>query len=230
MISLAFFIGLLSSVHCVGMCGPLMFTVLGKANNFWSTSGRQLLYQFGRITSYSLLGLVLGFLGAGGMRNGWQQQLSVFTGTLLLFFGCYHLLGRQIPAIARRQQWLMTPVLEKMAYWLQRPGGHFMVGCLNGLLPCGMVYLALASALNTGAALRGGIFMLFFGLGTLPLMLGAAMLGSSIKGRIKVKFTKWMPALMILFGLWFILRGANLGIPYLSPIPHASIMNDALCK
>ncbi|GAA4794715.1 sulfite exporter TauE/SafE family protein [Olivibacter ginsenosidimutans] len=229
MISLAFFIGLLSSVHCVGMCGPLMFTVLGKTNSFWSTSSRQLLYQFGRITSYSMLGFALGLLGAS-IQNGWQQQLSLFTGVVLLFFGVYQLIGRQIPAIARRQQLLVTPVLEKMAYWLQKPRGHFMVGCLNGLLPCGMVYLALASALNTGTALRGSLFMLFFGLGTLPLMLGAAMIGSTIKGRLKLKFTKWMPALLILFGLWFVLRGANLGIPYLSPIPYSSAANDILCK
>jgi len=230
MILLAFFIGLLGSVHCVGMCGPLMFAVLDQQGTFWSTASQQLLYQFGRIVTYSLLGLVLGLLGAGGIISGWQQHLSILTGCLLLLLGVYHIIGRQIPIIARQQQMLIAPILQKMGYWLRRPGGHFMVGLLNGLLPCGMVYLALASALNTGTPLRGGLFMLWFGLGTLPLMLGASIIGVAIKGKLKIKLAHWLPLLLIVFGIWFILRGSNLAIPYLSPALDNPAAIDVLCK
>src|SRR5690606_12610000 len=93
-----------------------------------------------------------------------------------------------------------------------------MAGMLNGLLPCGMVYLALASALSSGSLLNGAQFMVLFGLGTLPLMLTAGVAGSFIKNRLKLRFTAWLPALFLVMGCWFVLRGANLDIPFLSPL------------
>jgi len=226
--TLAFFIGLLGSVHCVGMCGPLMFALPDVGSSPMKHFLQPLAYQVGRVLTYTTLGLILGCLGATPLMQDWQQPLSILTGCFLLLLAAHHLLGRQIPALAKQQQKLLAPLLKSMGKWLQKPGGHFMVGLLNGLLPCGMVYLALASSLNTGSAIQGASFMFFFGLGTWPLTLGATYLGSFFKHRLRLNYTRWLPALLLVFGIWFILRGANLDIPYLSPALQAS-GKDILC-
>ncbi len=225
---LAFFIGLLGSVHCVGMCGPLMFALPKTDRGILSRFVQPLLYQIGRISMYCFIGLLLGLIGSGSHIQGWQAPVSVATGCILIFMALYHFLGRRIPFIAQQQQRLMTPLLNAMGFWLTRPGGQFMIGLLNGILPCGMVYLALASALNTGSALTGAYFMLSFGLGTLPLTLGTMYIGNILKQRFTFNYAKWLPSLLLVFGIWFILRGANAHIPYLSPIIQPNGI-DILC-
>ncbi len=166
----------------------------------------------------------MGLLSAGSAWKGWQQQLSILTGLLLLTLGVYHLVGRHVPFIAKRQQAWMAPFIRQMGYWLYRPGGNFVVGMLNGLLPCGMVYLALAASLNTGSPASGAAFMGLFGLGTVPVMLSAGIAGSFIKKYIPIRFSAWLPFLFLVMGSWFILRGANLNIPYLSPVLYPQAM------
>ncbi|QNL48699.1 sulfite exporter TauE/SafE family protein [Olivibacter sp. SDN3] len=226
---LAFFIGLLGSIHCVGMCGPLMFSMPSPSGSSLKGLKRLLLYQFGRLLTYGLLGLVLGAIGAGSYVHGWQQYLSMFTGIFLIGMAVYHIFGRYVSFIARRQQQLFLPLLQKMSYWIQQPGGHFMVGLLNGLLPCGMVYMALATALNTSTPADGFLFMLMFGAGTLPLLLTAGFIGNFFKGFMKFNRSRWLQLLFFVLGIWFILRGADLGIPYLSPL-SAPQRGDILCR
>ena len=227
--ALAFFIGLLGSVHCVGMCGPLLLALPNAEQSRWRQLVNQLLYQIGRIMTYGILGMLLGLLGAGTAIQGWQQYVSIITGCGLVIAGFYHLLQRIFllpfqPALP----WI-KPVLNQLGYWMQKPGGHLMVGLLNGLLPCGMVYLALASALNTGSVVKGLWFMIFFGLGTLPLMWSAGFFGHFLKHRLKMNQATWLPALFVLMGIWFILRGASLDIPYLSPLITVGSSSDPLC-
>lgn len=226
---LAFFIGLLGSIHCVGMCGPLMFSIPNSTGSSLGRVTNLLLYQFGRLLTYGLLGLFLGAIGAGSHLQGWQQYLSVFTGIFLIGMAIYHVFGRHIPTISLGQQKLLTPLLQKMGYWIQRPGGHFMVGLLNGLLPCGMVYMALATALNTNSSTNGFLFMLMFGAGTLPLLLTAGFIGNFFKGFMKFNRSTWLPLLFLILGVWFILRAANLGIPYVSPLLTPQT-GDILCR
>ncbi|MGK9125142.1 sulfite exporter TauE/SafE family protein [Olivibacter sp. SA151] len=215
---LAFFIGVISSVHCVGMCGPLMFA-LPAMNVSWAKQvGIHLLYQLGRILTYGLLGFVLGLLGAGTLIRGWQQYISLVTGIILLLFALYYFLQRYGKGSFSYGGTFWQPLFNKMGYWIQRPGGHFVVGLLNGLLPCGMVYLALAAALNTGSPVNGFIFMAFFGLGTVPLLLIALVCGHYFRKRIRLNFIGLIPFLFLIMGVWFILRGANLDIAYLSPL------------
>lgn len=226
---LAFFIGLIGSVHCIGMCGPLMFALPNVRNSIQLQIRNQVLYHIGRIFTYGILGLIMGLIGATSLMKGWQQYLSIITGIFLIGFGTYHLLSRYLPISSNQSNMLMLPLLNKMSFWLKKPGGHFMVGTLNGLLPCGMVYLALASALNTGSATNGWLFMLMFGLGTLPLMLGASFIGHFFKNRLKIRFSGWLPFIFLVMGFWFILRGANLNIPYLSPLIYPETGN-ILCQ
>ncbi|WP_134088290.1 sulfite exporter TauE/SafE family protein [Olivibacter sp. XZL3] len=216
---LAFFIGLIASVHCVGMCGPLMFALPIEGGSWFHHLSPQLLYQSGRILSYSFLGFLLGMLGAGAALKGWQQYASLLSGSILVLLAFFYFMQRY--GFGRRSYGdaFIQPLLNKMGFWLRRPGGHFMVGILNGFLPCGMVYLALATALNTGSPLNGALFMALFGLGTMPLLLLTTTFGRYFMGRhLKVRFASLLPVLFLVMGIWFILRGANLNIAYLSPL------------
>src|SRR5690606_2639087 len=144
--------------------------------------------------------------------------LSITTGFILICMAITTFAGHHSNRLLIWQQKLFAPLFKRMGYWLYRPGGNFIAGLLNGFLPCGMVYMALATALNTGSVLGGGKFMLLFGLGTLPLMLITGIAGNYIKRYIPFKLSTWLPALFLIMGIWFILRGSNLDIPYLSPL------------
>ena len=214
---LAFFMGLLGSLHCVAMCGPLLLALpAGKGHG--RIVFNRIIYQIGRILTYTALGLIIGFISIGAEYKGWQQGLSIFTGLMLVGMGLFTFFGHHSSGIIKAQQKLFAPLFKRMGYWLYKPGGNFIAGMLNGFLPCGMVYMALATALNTGNTIAGGRFMLLFGLGTLPLMLLTGIAGNYVKRILPFKLSTWLPTLFLIMGLWFILRGSNLDIPFLSPL------------
>lgn len=215
---LAFFMGLLGSLHCVAMCGPLLMALPTSGKEHTKIVFNRIIYQIGRVLTYSALGLVIGFISIGAEYKGWQQSLSILSGVLLVSMGLFTFFGNHSSGLIKIQQKLFAPLFKRIGYWLYKPGGNFIAGMLNGFLPCGMVYMALATALNTGSALGGGKFMLLFGLGTLPLMLLTGIAGSYIKRIIPFKLSTWLPTLFLIMGIWFILRGSNLDIPYLSPL------------
>ena len=223
---LAFFMGFFGSLHCAAMCGPLVLALPVSGGSAWRNLANRLIYQIGRILTYGALGLLLGLLGNSIAVKGWQQGISIATGTLLLGMGLFHFFSGYFPGLVRKQQQMMQPVIRQMGYWLYRPGGSLFAGALNGLLPCGMVYMALAAALNADSVLGGGIFMVSFGLGTLPMMTVVSLAGSFIKSRIRFNMVKWLPTMLLLMGGWFLLRGANLDIPLLSPViyPEGAIV------
>lgn len=217
---LAFFMGLIGSVHCVMMCGPLMLAIPQHTHsNFWSQIGTKSIYQFGRILTYSILGFLIAYIGSLStlIKNG-QQGISLVTGILLILIGIMSWLKLDRKSFYEKQNKIMQPLYKFIGYWLYRPGGHFIAGLLNGLLPCGMVYMALASALNAESPTGGALFMFLFGVGTIPLLLLFTLLATYGKNRFKFNFNKWLPSLFVLMGLWFILRGANLNIAFLSPL------------
>lgn len=215
---LAFFMGLFGSLHCVAMCGPLLLALPSVGENQWIKARNRLIYQIGRILTYGAIGLLIGFIGVGISIQGWQQVLSIATGVMLIALAVFHFMGTKSSSLLKMQQRLLAPLIKQMGYWLHRPGGSFMTGVLNGLLPCGMVYMALAAALNTGSALSGAMFMVMFGLGTLPLLLITSIAGNFIKSKVPFQLSAWLPFLFLVMGGWFILRGANLDIPFLSPL------------
>ncbi|MCY4780703.1 sulfite exporter TauE/SafE family protein [Sphingobacterium sp. UT-1RO-CII-1] len=215
---LAFFMGLFGSVHCAVMCGPLLVAINGNHSFSWASAFRKLLYQIGRILTYGFLGVILGLFGNIAIIQGWQQYFSLFVGLILFAIGCFQLFGKQSKAFAEFQTKAIQPFAKMMGKWLYRPGGSFIAGILNGILPCGMVYMAIASAMNADSIANSFFFMIFFGLGTLPLLLVFSFAGSFPKLMFKRGFSKFIPILYLLMGAWFILRGANLDIPYLSPL------------
>jgi sulfite exporter TauE/SafE len=103
----------------------------------------------------------------------------------------------------------------------------FLIGLLNGLLPCGLVYVALAGAIASGNAISGTIVMIIFGLGTIPIMFAATIFGKFINLNIRRKISKAIPVFALVLGLLFIVRGMGLGIPYLSPKISAQVVSDS---
>src|SRR5690606_5638297 len=202
------------------MCGPLLVALNSQMEFSWKIVLNRILYQSARILTYGLLGLFLGMLGSVATMQGWQKGFSISVGSILLAIGMFYLFGRNTSAVARFQTTAIRPFTQYMGKWLYKPGGSFVAGMLNGILPCGMVYMALASAMNADTVANSFLFMVLFGLGTLPLLFIFSFAGSFSKAIFKRGFNRVVPFLYLLMGIWFILRGANLDIPYLSPLLH----------
>lgn len=217
---LAFFMGFFGSVHCAVMCGPLVLALHGGHKLSWLQVLNRFLYQFGRIGTYGLLGIALGLLGNVAVFQGGQRIFSMITGAVLIAFGLSYFIAKKSSKLTQWQTKAIKPLASMMGKWLYRPGGSVFAGVLNGLLPCGMVYMALASAMNADSVLGGAQFMLLFGLGTLPLMIVFSLASSFSMLKVRIRFTQILPILFFIMGIWFILRGANLDIPYLSPLLH----------
>ena len=212
----AFFIGLFGSIHCVGMCGPLAFSVPSFHAKWWLVVADKFTYNFGRIITYSLLGLLIGFAGRQLWISGLQQGVSIISGLLIVLAGLSRLLKIRLSQSSLISK-ALSPVNRLLGYALQHRAGHLIVGMLNGLLPCGFVYLALIGAVNTPSPLKAAQFMFWFGLGTFPLMLLATVSAGMIGPIFRRRINAVLPYLIVCLGCWFIVRGLGLNIPYLSP-------------
>jgi sulfite exporter TauE/SafE len=208
-------LGLFSSLHCVGMCGPLALSLpvynLSKPKRLIAVAN----YNMGRVISYSFLGLLVGLLNTVVVFAGIQQWFSIAAGAgLLIFTGIGFFTGRK--HAAPFNGWLQNRIgsLLKRSDQLS----FLALGMANGLLPCGMVYLAIAAAVGSGSMPGGLLTMFAFGLGTVPAMVILSELGYriGIKGRIGIR--KMMPLMAVIVGSLLLIRGLNLNIPYLSPL------------
>lgn len=211
----AFTLGLFGSLHCVGMCGPLLMALPAHQNKDRERAVQLGLYQIGRIGSYTLIGFTLGWLGWGARIWNGQSQLAIVSGVLLLLLAAFRIdLGNKLlrfPAFGRFQLYLR----QQFAGLFQR-GGHgsyLGVGALNGLLPCGLVYAAVIGAVNAGHPLTGALFMLIFGLGTTPLLLSTVWFGAGKIRRWGVRLPGWTPVVLAMLGVFLIWRGVNLDLP-----------------
>ncbi len=211
----AFAMGLAGSLHCVGMCGPLALALPYRPGTKIQIFGQVMLYQIGRIMTYSLLGAIIGLAGRGLFLAGWQAGLSLALGGLFLVAAIFSLdIERHIansPGIRQVHAWASTT----LARWMQKRGNLtlFGIGVLNGLLPCGMVYMAVAGAVTSSGIVQGAGFMALFGLGTLPMMTAVAMAGKFIPVSWRNRARKLLPIFLVVFALFFIARGLNFQVP-----------------
>jgi len=212
---LAFFIGLLGSLHCIGMCGPLAFSVPVRQHGWLALTGNKLVYQLGRIFSYCLLGILAGLLGKQIWQAGLQQGISILTGMLILLAAFSRL--SKIRFSGSNPTFIVKPFQKLTGFAFRHKANHLIIGMINGLLPCGFVYLALAGSLNTGSLTGSITYMFWFGMGTVPAMLAASLLIGFSARAFRGKLNAAMPYAMLLIGAWFVLRGLELNIPYLSP-------------
>lgn len=203
----ALLLGLAGSLHCVLMCGPIALALpLSQAERSMVLL-KTLLYNFGRITTYIFMGLVFGLMGWGIALAGYQSAISISLGVLLILMVLF--------SITIEKRINKFPIINKGVGQLKKLIAktfkrntllaNYKLGLLNGLIPCGLVYVALAGALASGGVFEGALYMFFFGLGTLPLMAAVMLLRKRfIKANL---FRRLSPYLTILVGILFIYRG-----------------------
>lgn len=211
--------------HCIGMCGPLVGAfVMRRRAAQQEVSTPLVFFQIGRLTTYVLLGVVLGLLGSvveGAMAwRGWQGGLTIALGILMV------LLGLSLLGLLPIQHWLASAAWARaVSAWLKylmnsaHPVAPFALGLVNGLLPCGAVYAIGLVAVTSGDALKGASIMLVFGLGTLPAMLGVGLSASMLSVRWRSGLYRVAALLVVLVGVQLALRGLAAG----GQIPHAAL-------
>lgn len=219
MLIAALFLGIISSLHCIGMCGPIALLLPVDRANTSRKAMQILLYHLGRLTAYGVLGFVFGLLGRGFYLAGMQQQLSIVVGVLMIaialipekVFARYNFSQPVYRAIAAVKSHLGQQFKRKS------PDALFTIGLLNGFLPCGMVYAALFGALAMPRLTESVGYMLLYGLGTIPLMSLVVYAQSWITVPVRQRLQQLIPVVAVGIGVLFIVRGMGLGIPYLSP-------------
>jgi len=215
-------LGLAGSLHCLGMCGPLALALPAAPD---ASVGRRalgrLMYNLGRAVTYAFMGIFAGVLGHALRLAGVQQIVSIVLGVLLL--ATLFLTTKHMPA------WVLNtfyrPVQQGLQRILRRGSllGLFQTGLLNGLLPCGLVYAALAAASLQAGAIQGATYMFLFGLGTTPLMFALSFGGLGLRTpKLQPILNRLIPAVTFTVAVLLILRGLSLGIPYISPILEAT--------
>jgi uncharacterized protein len=214
----ALVLGALGSLHCVGMCGPLALSLPVISEQPATKMLSTLLYNLGRVVTYTILGAALGLVGATFALAGFQQALSIAAGLIIIF-----------SLLLPRSKWLLEGNSKTQQFFgvIRNNLGKlfskknyqsvFFIGVLNGLLPCGLVYMAIAGAVSTASVLKSSLFMAAFGLGTLPMMWSVAFFGSVINLKTRINIRKAYPYLLFIMACFLIIRGMGLGIPYLSP-------------
>lgn len=226
-IILALTIGLTSSLHCVGMCGPIALSLGLEAENKLKFSIRNLTYQLGRITTYTILGAILGIIGESFSFAGFQSYLSIAIGVLMIIMVMIPQFYENGASSLKPINQLMLQVKRLLGRYLIKKDTKslYIVGVLNGLLPCGTVYASLTAAIAMGSIFKSATFMFFFGLGTLPLMFATVLFGNFLSVQQRQTILKILPIITIILGILFILRGLELNIPFISPSPDALKLN-----
>lgn len=203
----------------MGMCGPIAFILPVDRNNNAKMSLQTLLYHLGRMTAYALIGFIFGYVGKGISLVGFQQKVSLILGIVMVILAFVP--ASKVLRLKPLAGWnkFVYFVKNSLSNYLQKRStlGFYVIGFFNGLLPCGLVYIALVGAMATGDPVMGALYMAIFGLGTTPMMTLAIYLGNFVSVKIRNKINKLIPYAVVLVGMLFILRGLNLGIKYLSP-------------
>ena len=223
----ALLIGVGGSLHCIGMCGPLMFVTLYQKNQKALPAIHWTLYHLGRISIYALWGMLVGLVGASAKWFGVQQNISLAIGIGILVvlitrkvFPSYEKYIAEIGVLQNIRKILIPHINKKTR------SASLMGGVVNGLLPCGLVYMSLAGAIAVQEPLKGALFMILFGLGTLPMLLMAMVMGNTLSLATRKFLTQWYPILIGLMAIMLIIRGMNLGhmfSPKLLPGKNAAI-------
>jgi len=215
----AFIMGLLGSLHCIGMCGPIAVAVPFRTRSSKMRFAAAALYNSGRVISYGVIGFLFGLLGYGLSLAGLQQWLSIAAGLVLIISFAVAYFGGGAQRLIANFNWFPLPLKNAMSSILRGNKLSFQVllGMLNGLLPCGLVYMAVAGAIATGTSWNGALFMMYFGLGTTPAMFALPFAMNRFAGEGKIWLRKFVPAFLLVIGMLFVVRGLNLGIPYISP-------------
>jgi len=209
----------MGSFHCAGMCGPIAIALPLHGNSIPQKIFGGTLYNLGRTLTYGIMGAIFGLLGQGVQMIGFQQKVSVIMGAIMIISVLFPSLFKHQYSMDR--SWFsfvgrLKKAIGKM-FSVRSFSSLFFIGLLNGLLPCGLVYMAIAGAIGTGEVLLGSLYMIMFGLGTIPMLLSISIAGNILNAAVRRKINRLIPVLVVIVGIFFVLRGLSLGIPYLSP-------------
>lgn len=211
-------LGLTSNLHCIGMCGPIALAVPVNRKNNLTILRDALTYNIGRIITYSLLGLLVGSIGITVETFGVMQWISMIAGIVLIIYAWRKYLSNLLPTV--KLDFGATMFVSRSIGKLMRSKSNFklpVLGFLNGLLPCGMVYVAMGNAMLAGSMTGGMLAMLAFGVGTMPGMMFVTFMANRLNPALRVKLSKAVPYVLTILGALVITRGLNLGIPFISP-------------
>lgn len=229
----ALILGLLSSLHCIGMCGPIAMMLPLDRSSEAKRILQLLLYHTGRLFSYASLGLIFGIAGRGIYLAGFQQQLSIIAGIMIIIivmiperqFAKYNFSKPVYRIISKVKTNLGSRLRQKSSK------AFFMVGLLNGFLPCGLVYAALFGAIAMQGVTSGVLYMVLYGVGTIPLMSAVVLGGGMFTSSQRNSLNKLVPYVMVFMGMLFIVRGLGLGIPFVSPSDmNLFVQQVPICK
>ena len=228
----AIIFGLLGSFHCIGMCGPIAFMLPVDRTNNSKRILQVSVYHLGRLFTYGILGLLFGFLGTGFYLFGFQQYLSIVIGVIMILMVLLPQKTIHKFSITKPIYKLLSRVKNRLGKELKkkRIDTFFTIGFLNGFLPCGLVYMAIFASIATADTIEGSLYMILFGLGTIPLMTAFVYLGNFTTGIVRKRIQQFIPVAVVIIAVLFILRGMGLGIPYVSPIHvHEMVDGGQMC-
>ncbi len=227
---LAIWMGFLGSWHCGLMCGPLVLSLPVAGEKPKSQIWPHVQYQIARILTYGLFGLIVGGLGQVIGDFTGHGQISLTLGILLIAMALLYFFSSPFRQLSSTVNLSNSKLFKFFGRYYGSSVWPFMAGIMNGLLPCGMVYLALATALNANYAVESAIFMMLFGLGTLPLLMAVALGGVYLKKYISFDARKMIPYFALFIGLLLVFRSLHLGIPFISPADHLGYGSSTLCR
>lgn len=214
----ALLLGIVSSTHCVGMCGPLALALpLQRFPHIVDKGIALLLYNAGRISAYMTLGVLAGWLGRSIFVPVWQHWLAIVSGTFIILFAGLRLLGQ-----ARVQSSflavLYTPLYRLITWCMNRHklGALYLLGIGNGLLPCGLAYIAAVMSVTTGSVIKGVLFMGLYGAGTTPAMFLLSVTGMTVSLPVRNALKRITPFLAFVAGILIVLKGFNVQVPFIS--------------
>lgn len=213
---IAFTLGFFGSLHCIGMCGPLALAVQSSKKVQGSAAFfSSLQYNTGRTIGYVSLGLLFGILGSAASFGGVQRGVSILLGVVMVLFFLFsinpdHLISK-VPAISR----FYTSISQKLFGLLRKSEKvpSLYLGTINGFLPCGLVYIAIAGAISLSNIWGSIGFMLFFGLGTFPAMIGVTLGHQAVSQKLRMSLKRLYPIITLVMGAYLIYRGLMSKLP-----------------
>ena len=212
----AFIMGLVGSLHCAGMCGPIAISLpyrVGlqpKEETFFKI----LTYNLGRVLTYALMGLVFGFIGKSFFTMGIQKYLLIVLAIVLILIALFSI---DIESLSLKISFINkfnTFIKKKLSFSMKNTTivSFFYIGILNGFLPCGLVYMAIVASISVGSVFQAVFYMILFGFGTMPMMMALGFGGNLVSMRFRTFLRRMYPVFMIAFAVLFLLRAFKIGL------------------
>lgn len=212
----AFLMGLVGSMHCAGMCGPIALSLPYRVGlqPREETFLKILTYNLGRVLTYASMGLVFGMIGRSFFTMGIQKWVLIVLAILVIIIALFSIdieyQSLKIPVINKFNVWIKS----RLSFALKNTGilSFFYIGTLNGFLPCGLVYMAVIAAITAGSIIQGVLYMVLFGLGTMPMMMALGFGGNLISLKFRTILRRLYPIFMIAFAVLFLMRAFKFNI------------------